>query len=173
MLIHSSVNNPVIVGSSVHNIRIERLWRDTFRCVLSLFYRLFYYLEDCEKLNPMSEVDLYCLHFVYIPRISKALEAFRNGWNNHAITTENSMTPVQLFTSGVLSHGPYQQSQIPHEENTVTVALGVDIPSTTSPLTSDQEDLLCSIVNPLEESTNYGIELYDQVKQFVIQAMNN
>ena len=34
-----------IAGSSVHNQRIERLWRDVFRCVCSTFYSLFYDLE--------------------------------------------------------------------------------------------------------------------------------
>ena len=34
---HSSTS-AVITGSSVHNTRIERLWRDVFRCVSSIFY---------------------------------------------------------------------------------------------------------------------------------------
>lgn len=32
----------VIVGSSVHNQRIERLWRDVFSAVTKVFYDLFY-----------------------------------------------------------------------------------------------------------------------------------
>ena len=60
----------MITGSSVHNQRIERLWRDVFRCVLSLYYQVFYYLEDCGKLDPVSEIDLFCLHFVYIRKIN-------------------------------------------------------------------------------------------------------
>ena len=36
----------MITGSSVHNQRIERLWRDLHHGVTKLFYRLFYYLEQ-------------------------------------------------------------------------------------------------------------------------------
>ena len=102
MLLHSTVNNPVVVGSSVHNVRIERLWRDTFRCVLSVYYQLFWHLEGCGKLDPLSESDLFSLHYVYLPRISNALDMFRCGWNNHAITTEHCKTPLQLFTTGTI-----------------------------------------------------------------------
>ena len=105
MLQHSDISDPIIVGSSVHNVRIERLWRDTFRCVLSVFYQLCFFLEETERLDPLSELDLFCLHIVYIPRINKAIREFSNGWNNHALTTECCRTPIQLYTSGSILHG--------------------------------------------------------------------
>ena len=56
----------VLVGSSVHNQRIERLWRDLHRCVTGIYYRLFYYLEQGGLLNPLSEKDLlHCTMCTY------------------------------------------------------------------------------------------------------------
>ncbi len=51
-----------LTGRSVHNQRIEHLWRDVFADCLSLFYHLFYFMEsrgilDCEKPQ-----HLYALH---------------------------------------------------------------------------------------------------------------
>ena len=41
MVEHHSSESAVITGSSTHNERIERLWRDVFRCVCSIFYSMF------------------------------------------------------------------------------------------------------------------------------------
>ena len=136
--------------------------------MLSVFYQLFSFLEECGKLDPLSDDDLYCLHFVYIPRIARALDAFRCGWNNHAITTEHCMTPLQLFTSGTLSHGAQYNSFHGDAGSSLQWdASGVVVPAISSPLTPSQEDELRSLVNPLQESSNYAIELYEQVQQFV------
>jgi AcrR family transcriptional regulator len=86
---HGSASS-VITGSSTHNERIERLWRDVYRCVASIFYEMFFSLENEGKLNPGNEIDLYCLHFVYLPRINSALESFIESWNNHPISTERN-----------------------------------------------------------------------------------
>lgn len=86
----------VITGSSVHNQRIERLWRDVNRIVISRFLNIFLYLEAREVLQPLNEVHLFCLHFVYIDLINHALEEFTNQWNNHPVTTETNFSPQQL-----------------------------------------------------------------------------
>ena len=66
---HSSV----ISGSSVHNQRIERLWRDVGRIVVRPYRNLFYYLESHGLLDPLNEIHLYSLHYIYIPRIKRSL----------------------------------------------------------------------------------------------------
>ena len=60
----------MITGSSVHNQHIERLWRDIHRCVTTLYYRLFYFMEQQGILDPLNEVQLFALQYVYLPRIN-------------------------------------------------------------------------------------------------------
>ena len=84
----------VITGSSVHNERIERLWRDVHRCVAHTFSKVFRSLEGNDILDPLNEVDLYCLHYVFLPRINKCLNEFSESWNHHALSSEGIMTPV-------------------------------------------------------------------------------
>ena len=53
-----------------------------------------------------DDVDLFCLHYVYKPRINNAINLFTQGWNHHKLRTERNRTPIQLFTEGMLSlHG--------------------------------------------------------------------
>lgn len=94
----------VITGCSTHNERIERLWRDVYRSVGILFREVFFKLEDDELLNPLNEVDMFCLHLIFLPRINAALESFTESWNNHSISTRGTgnLTPNQLFIKGAL-----------------------------------------------------------------------
>jgi len=45
----------VIAGSSTHNMRIERLWRDVFHCVSGHYYELIYALEEQHLLDPLND----------------------------------------------------------------------------------------------------------------------
>ena len=64
--------------------------------------RLFYYLEHIGFLDPMNEMHIYALHYVFLPRLRKAQEEFREAWNSHSIRTARNRTPEQLYTEGAL-----------------------------------------------------------------------
>ena len=92
----------MITGSSTHNQRIERLWVDMHRSVTHLYYNLFYFLEQHDLLDPLNELHLFGLHYIYIPRINQALGAFQEGWNHHGMRTAAHRSPYQQFTTGAL-----------------------------------------------------------------------
>ena len=58
------LSNPMIVGRSVHNQRIEHLWRDLFQGVSCTYYYLFNHLEDSGLLDILDEKDIFSLHYV-------------------------------------------------------------------------------------------------------------
>ena len=70
MLEQHQSESAVLVGSSTHNERIERMWRDVYRCVGVLYADLFREMEVDGRLSCLNEVDLFCLHSVFLPRIS-------------------------------------------------------------------------------------------------------
>ena len=171
--------NSFITGSSTHNQRIERFWRDSHRCVTQLYHRLFYFMEYRGTLDPLDEQHIYALHYVYLPRINKSLDHFHEGWNHHAIRTERNMSPYQLFISGALrlqrsglaaldffeavdeEYGLEEEGLVPNED------VGVVVPHNTFALVDEHQQELLQSVNPLVDSNNYGIELYEQTLQFV------
>ena len=86
---HGSDHRSMMTGSSVHNQRIERLWRDMHQCAIKLYYRLFYYLEEQGILDPNDDTDIYALHYVYI-RV------------NNRVRTDHGQSPKQLFVTCAL-----------------------------------------------------------------------
>ena len=93
----------IITGRSIHNQRIERLWRDLFAGCIEFFYTLFYEMEDEGLLNADDVCDLYALHSVFLPIIQTQLDIFRDGWAHHRMRTCGNRTPRQMWIQGLLT----------------------------------------------------------------------
>lgn len=161
-----------ITGESVHNQRIERLWRDVFLHVLQYFYNLFHSLEDSEVLDPDDDIHKLSLHIVFLPEIQKRLNLFRNGWNHHKMRTEHNKTPVQIWTAGMLSNMEANCTAInnvfgedPFSTHTLEELLaqhGIN----NFPVTDDDEDHFPAVV--VEQPR---INLSHQQQQNILQAI--
>lgn len=146
-----------ITGKSVHNQRIERLWCNVNRIIVSCFLNVFLFLEQRQILDPTDEVHLFFLHLVYIPLINDAINKFIGQWNNHPLSTQGNLSPNQLWIQGKLNfrNSGYQSvtsvtaieaGNLAHcwidEEGPVPEMhcdYRVVVPETTVTLTSDQE----------------------------------
>lgn len=97
---------------------------------------------------------------MYLPRIKRSIELFRNAWNHHSLRTAHHSSPLQLYTSGALR---LQQANLPaldffdsvdaaygvNEDELVPVAEGgVHVPETRLNITPESLAVLQLHMNP-------------------------
>ena len=167
----------MITGKSTHNQRIERLWRGVYEGVLSLFYQIFYFMEDSGILDPMNEDHISALHCVYLPRIIESLKIWQYAWSKHRMRTTRS-TPLRLWMAGQLhnptgitlddealvfygTEGPDYEDDSLFEESRPIIERPSNVPEQCMQVLTNE------IPNTLA-SQNYGIDIYQQALQIIV-----
>jgi hypothetical protein len=145
--------------------------------VSSSYISVFTDLESNGALNPDNESDLFALHYVYLARINKSLFDFKEAWNNHSVSTENNVSPLQIYTAcsqgsqlfdeaiDPLMYGVDSSSgsgdDVEDEENVVIVPR-IHVPLSTSSLQR------LHAIDPLEDTNDFGKQLYIDTVHFLL-----
>ena len=172
-------------GKSCHNQRIERFWRDLFHGCLFLFYYIFSFLEENGYLSVDDRIDLFCLAFVFVPRINMHLSIFRDGFDNHSLRTESNMTPNQLWLLGQQNYQPQQvdiddsdltfygvdfEGPLPSERYNDVMAINdmaVVLPDLAFAMPNEVFESLKAEVDPMADSDSNGIDIYLTARNFI------
>ncbi|XP_059928273.1 uncharacterized protein LOC132472585 [Gadus macrocephalus] len=167
-----------ITGKSVHNQRIERLWRDVWVMVVSNYYHTFRYLEEVGLLNPDEDSHIICLHYIFLPRLNWHLREFIKMWDRHPLSTEGNRSPQQLWVAGLLLE-PQQDLHLADATNwgidwegpvaePDPVAV-VQVLPVHSDLQQTIEEHLRGTIDPYMTSDVFGMDLYWQALSLVAQ----
>ncbi|XP_057305663.1 uncharacterized protein LOC130644179 isoform X1 [Hydractinia symbiolongicarpus] len=125
-------------------------------------------LEQEGSLNISNETDLFCLHFVYLPRINKLLQDFMTGYNSCAIPKGSGATPSQIFYAHNDNTEAGSKDILPNLTNTTAVDIDLQCDC---PMPVEKLKELYDHVNPLEPSSQNGKELYYRTGTFVTQYL--
>ena len=156
----------VISGSSVHNQRIERLWRDVLAAPMPpsfVIWKAVVYLIQLMKL-----ISSACIIYTQHKSIGVYIAQFKESWNSHHLSSEGNMSPNQLFFEGIQA-----------------VDRPAAVPAGTTPTidTGDTEERVAvprisftpcpvllqaiSVIDPLQVCSDKGITMYRTLLQII------
>ncbi|KAG9277697.1 hypothetical protein AMEX_G7728, partial [Astyanax mexicanus] len=93
-------------------------------------------------------------------------KVFREGWDNHALRTEQNLTPNQLWEVGQLQN-PIANPEVIHCGYVNNSDFGVNLPQLDCPLTLQQPEQLREYIDPLQPSESNGMDLFLNTVQYV------
>ena len=90
-----SCSDTEVVIEEVSSLAVQ----STTKGWLMFMQGVFHYLEELDLLDVNDELLMFCLHYIFLPRINRDLEHK----SVEPLTTEHKYTPHQLFISGLLN----------------------------------------------------------------------
>ena len=130
---------------------------------------------------------MFCLHFVYIPRLQRALDEFVLQWNCHPVSTESNLSPEQLFITGcfanpsvddtmpedidMFGNGADSDDDAPLEINDDDYE--VSVPNSAVQLSNEMLTLLSEQIDVFGDDGTDGRSLYQFCVQFVDVCSGN
>ena len=161
----------IFTESSVHNSRVERTHRDVHSGVSVFYVRIFLQLEDEGNLDVLNDLNIFSLHYVYLPRIENSLRELVKQMNNRPVSTERNLSPLQMWEKGMLEnlhsgHTALSEAEIDHfgvDPNGVQTVEDEDYQVDISPpLISLSHEQLAQLPDPLSDDGNGGKDLFLQ-----------
>ena len=94
---------------SVHNIRIERLWRDVRAGYVGKWVDSFTNLEQHHGLDVESDSHMWLLHYLYLNQVNDDAVKWAAAWNRHPMRLpagqEGGQTPISQYLMGLAENG--------------------------------------------------------------------
>ena len=103
-----------VVVTSVHNQRIERLWRDVYTLETTLLSYDMLWHEDVGFLEPTKPRHILYLHLTFWQLICKQLAAFARSWNTHGLQSEHHLTSLPLWMRSMATRQIVHPSDLFH-----------------------------------------------------------
>ena len=137
--------------------------------MLVFYVRLFEDMETQGILDPLDDTNMYRLHHVFLPRINRSLQEFVTQMNNHPVSTERNLSPLQLWEQGMLENINSAHSAV---EDPDSFGIDPDIVSciddddyqvyVESPSSQISDEQIVMLPDPLQIDNNQGINTYLQ-----------
>ena len=128
-------------------------------------------MEDEGILDILDDVHLYSLHYVFIPRINRSLDEFIQQMNNHPISSENNLSPLQMWEKGMLDNmhsgntalSPAEIDEFGVDPEGLVSVEDEDYQVNVSPLSVEvSNEHLTQMPDPIQNDENSGITIFKQ-----------